>query len=245
MTELSWLTPHWPAPAHVRAAATLRRGGVSAPPYDSLNLALHVGDDPAAVQHNRERVRATLALPSEPLWLDQIHGTHVVIAERTTGVAQADAAVSFESGRVCVVMTADCLPVLFCSRDGVRIGAAHAGWRGLVGGVLEKTIAALGGARDLMAWFGPAIEAEAFEVGPEVREQFLARDMDSAVAFTANARGRFQADLYELARIELQRLGIDATYGGGWRCFNDSARFFSHRRGAPTGRMATLIWRSA
>ncbi|MET0983766.1 MAG: peptidoglycan editing factor PgeF [Steroidobacteraceae bacterium] len=245
MTELSWLTPHWPAPAGVRAAATLRRGGVSAPPYDSLNLALHVGDDPAAVQHNRDRLCATLALPSEPLWLDQVHGTNVVVAERTTGVVQADAAVSFESGRVCVVMTADCLPVLFCSRDGTRIGAAHTGWRGLVGGVLEKTVAALGGSRDLMAWLGPAIETDAFEVGPEVRDQFLARDPHAAVAFAANERGRFQADLYELARGALQRLGIDATYGGGWRCYNDRARFFSHRRGAPTGRMATLIWRTA
>lgn len=243
MTELSWLTPHWPVPAQVHAASTLRRGGVSIAPYDSLNLALHVGDDPAAVQHNRERLRATLALPSEPVWLEQVHGTNVVVAERTEGVVQADAAVSFEPGHVCVVMTADCLPVLFSSLDGTRIAAAHAGWRGLVGGVLERTVAALGEGGELIAWLGPAIEPSAFEVGAEVREAFLARDSDTAAAFTSNPRGRFQADLYELARIELQRLGVDAVYGGGWRGFNDNARFFSHRRGAPTGRMATLIWR--
>jgi YfiH family protein len=245
MTELSWLTPRWPAPANVCAASTLRNGGVSVAPYDSLNLALHVGDDPIAVKHNRARLRATLRLPREPVWLEQVHGTSVVVAERASGAPRADAAVSFEPGHVCVVMTADCLPVLFCSRRGDRIGVAHAGWRGLVGGVLGETVAALGDARELMAWMGPAIEPEAFEVGEEVRAAFVSRHAEDAEAFVANDRGRFQADLYLLATLELRRLGIGEVYGGGWRCFQDSARFFSHRRGAPTGRMATLIWRHA
>ena len=245
VTERSWLTPHWPAPPHVHAASTLRHGGVSSGSYDSLNLALHVGDDPAHVRHNRERLRAMLGLPSEPLWLEQVHGANVVTTGLTGPTPQADAAVSFDASQVCVVMTADCLPVLFCSRDGAGIGAAHAGWRGLAGGVLEATVNALGGPRELLAWLGPAIEPESFEVGPEVRDAFIERDADNHAAFTANARGRFQADLYQLARIELHRLGVNAIYGGGWRCFNDSARFFSHRRGAPTGRMATLIWCSA
>jgi YfiH family protein len=142
-------------------------------------------------------------------------------------------------------MTADCLPVLLCDRAGTRIAAAHAGWRGLVGGVLENTVRALGTPGELIAWLGPAIEPEAFEVGAEVRAAFLARNRATDGAFVRNARDRYQADLYQLARIELHRLGIDQIYGGGWRCYADEKRFFSHRRSAPTGRMATLIWRSA
>ncbi len=243
MNGVGWLTPEWPAPAHVKAATTLRAGGVSVGPYDSFNLALHVGDDPAAVHENRRRLREALHLPSEPQWLEQVHGTVVANADEDLPTPAADAAVSFRPGRVCVVMTADCLPVLFSSRNGQRIGVAHAGWRGLVSGVLENTVRALGPSADLLAWLGPAIEPEAFEVGGEVGEAFLARDGANAAAFTANTRGRFQADLYELARIELRRLGVGEIHGGGWRCYADQERFFSHRRGAPTGRMATLIWR--
>jgi polyphenol oxidase len=245
MSEVKWLTPDWPAPAHVHAATTLRSGGISAAPYDTLNLALHVGDDPQSVRHNRRRLREVLNLPAEPVWLEQVHGVEVVTLEKIPLSPRADAAVSFEPDRVCVVMTADCLPVLFCSRDGRRVGAAHAGWRGLVGGVLEETVEALGDPGELLAWLGPAIEPEAFEVGAEVRSAFVARHVSDECAFVPNARGRFQADLYELARRTLQRVGVTAIYGGGWRCYGDEARFFSHRRAAPTGRMATLIWRSA
>lgn len=244
MTDVAWLTPAWPAPVNVHAATTLRSGGTSVGPYEGCNLALHVGDDAVAVHENRRRVRHALRLPAEPVWLDQVHGTTVVDADQAPVAPQADAAVSRAAGSVCVVMTADCLPVLFCSRDGQRIGAAHAGWRGLVGGVLGATVAALGEPRELLAWLGPAIEPEAFEVGPEVAEAFIARDPANAAAFERNGRGRFQADLYRLARIELQGLGVSAIYGGGLRCHADAGRFFSHRRGAPTGRMATLIWRT-
>ncbi|MET0497574.1 MAG: peptidoglycan editing factor PgeF [Steroidobacteraceae bacterium] len=238
-----WLTPDWPAPATVRALTTLRDGGVSRGDFESLNLALHVTDDPAAVLENRRLLRTAAQLPSEPVWLEQVHGIEVVTAEGQTSPPRADASVAKHAGNVCSIMTADCLPVVFCDVAGTRVAAAHAGWRGLVGGVLAATVAALDTAPEtLMAWMGPAIEPEAFEVGTEVREQFLARDVRSESAFTPNARGRWQADLYELARQELQRLGIVRIYGGGFQCFADSARFFSYRRNARTGRMATLIW---
>jgi len=239
-----WIVPDWPAPGTVRAAATLRSGGVSKGDFASLNLAAHVGDDPAAVAENRRRVREALRLPSEPAWLNQVHGIHVVEAGVTAAPPPtADASVSRSPNQVCVVMTADCLPVLFCDREGTRVAAAHAGWRGLVGGVLGTTVAALGLPADrLIAWLGPAIEPSAFEVGEEVREQFLARDAGNQIAFEKNARGRWQADLYELARRELGRLGIPSVHGGGFRTYADADRFFSYRRASRTGRMATMVW---
>ncbi len=243
MTAPSYVEPDWPAPANVRAAATLRSGGVSAGEYASLNLAIHVGDDPAAVAENRRRLREALKLTAEPAWLNQVHGINVVEARQQKEPPAADASVSTRSDQVCVVMTADCLPVLFCDRDGTRVGAAHAGWRGLVGGVLEETIKALDVPPDrLLAWLGPAIERSAFEVGPEVREQFIARDPANAIAFETNARGRWQADIYALARQELSRVGVKDVYGGGFSVFADEGRFFSYRRSSKTGRMATLIW---
>src|SRR5690606_7797531 len=239
-----WLEPQWPAPPGVRAAATLRFGGVSSGPYASLNLGAHVGDDPTAVAENRRRLTAALELPSEPVWLDQVHGATVVAAGEYDAPPTADACVALAPGRVCAVLTADCLPVLFCDRAGERVGAAHAGWRGLACGVLASTVQALGvGPENLIAWLGPAIEPEALEVGAEVREAFLARDRRSAQAFTANQRGRWQADIYGLARLELSRLGVTRVYGGGLRCHGDHERFFSYRRDGRTGRMATLIWR--
>ena len=239
-----WITPDWPAPPHVKAAATLRTGGVSEGPFASLNLGAHVGDDPAAVTENRRLLAAALELPVEPTWLNQVHGINVVAAEtRSAALPTADAAFATTPGAVCVVMTADCLPVLFCDRQGTRVAAAHAGWRGLAGGVLAATIGALDVPPDrLMAWLGPAIEQEAFEVGEEVREEFLKLGADNAAAFQSNARGRWQADLYQLARNELARLGVTAVYGGGLQCFADSKRFFSYRRENRTGRMATLVW---
>lgn len=241
--KMDWITPDWPAPAAVRAASTLRSGGVSEGSCASLNLALHVGDDPTAVTENRRRLRDALALPAEPAWLNQVHGIDVVEAAAWQTPPAADGCIAHSAGQICAVMTADCLPVLFCDRAGTRVGAAHAGWRGLVGGVLESTVRALGGPPgELLAWLGPAIEPSAFEVGGEVREQFLARDAGNASAFSPNARGRWQADLYELARRELTRLGVGSVHGGGFATYADTGRFFSYRREARTGRMATLVW---
>lgn len=240
-----WITPDWPAPPQVKAAATLRTGGVSEGVFASLNLGSHVGDDPGAVLENRRLVRAELRLPAEPTWLNQVHGIQVVEADAaaTPAPPSADASIAVGPGAVCVVMTADCLPVLFCDRQGTRVGAAHAGWRGLAGGVLGATIKALGiPPSQLMVWLGPAIEQNAFEVGEEVHEAFSKLAAENAAAFKANARGRWQADLYQLARNELARLGVTAVYGGGFECFADSKRFFSYRRASRTGRMATLVW---
>ena len=243
MTVPSWLTPDWPAPRNVRAASTLRGGGVSRGGFAALNLASHVGDDPEAVLENRRLLRSALDLPAEPAWLNQVHGVNVVEARADEMPSTADASVARVSGQICVVMTADCLPVLFCDRDGTRVGAAHAGWRGLAGGVLGETVKAIGGnPQSLLAWLGPAIEQSAFEVGDEVREQFVARHPLDAAAFRQNSRLRWQADLYELARRELARLGITHVYGGGFSCYADAERFFSYRRENRTGRMATMVW---
>jgi len=254
MSDMQWITPEWPAPARVRALTTLRAGGGSQAPFDSLNLALHVGDDAAQVLRNRDALRSQARLPAEPLWLNQVHGTHV-IAHRAAhltaaGSAEptptADACVAHAPGQVCAILTADCLPVLFCDLAASCVGAAHAGWRGLVQGVLPATVRALQrpGA-ELLAWLGPAIEPAAFEVGDEVREQFIDRAAESASAFVRNSRQRWQADLYLLARQELVRAGITRIFGGGFAGFTDRARFFSYRREARTGRMATLIWLEA
>jgi YfiH family protein len=243
MTTSAWLTPDWPAPSSVRAVATLRSGGVSRDEYASLNLATHVGDDPAAVAENRRRLREALNLPAEPAWLNQVHGTTVVAANPQSTPPTADASIALAANQVCVVMTADCLPVLFCDRDGTRVGAAHAGWRGLVGGVLGETIKAMSvDPQNLLAWLGPAIEPSAFEVGAELRDLFLSRNPANTPAFERNARGRWQADIYELARNELRSLGVTQVYGGGFNVFADAERFFSYRRAAKTGRMATMVW---
>ena len=243
-TALGWIEPDWPAAGHVRVLSTLRGGGVSEGPYASLNLAAHVGDRPEAVAANRLLLREAAHLPAEPLWLEQVHGAEVV---RHAGTAAeppcADAAVAFEEGRVCAVMTADCLPVVFADRAGTRVGVAHAGWRGLVGGVLEATIAALEvPPADLHAWLGPAIGPAAFEVGPEVREAYLARVAGSAACFTPNDRGRDLADIYGLARRVLGAAGVASVHGGGWCTHDDAGRFYSFRRDGVTGRMATLAW---
>ena len=246
-TQGSWLTPEWTAPPGVRALSTLRGGGLSAGHYASFNLAAHVGDDPQLVRANRALLRAAAELPGEPLWLEQAHGIDVVEHRGdhdASAPARADAAVAFAPGRVCVVMTADCLPVVFADRAGTRVGVAHAGWRGLVGGVLEATIAALQVSPDqLVAWLGPAIGPAAFEVGAEVRAAFVARDIEHEAAFVRNATGRFQADLYRLARQALRRAGVTRVSGGGRCTSSEAAEFFSYRRdGGRTGRMATLAW---
>ncbi len=239
------LLPQWAAPRAVRAACSLRSGGASVAPFESLNLGQHVGDDPSAVAENRHRLAAALCLPGEPLWLEQRHGTRVADADTESGAPEADAAVSREIGRVLAIQVADCLPVLLASRDGAVVAAAHAGWRGLAAGVLEATVAAMRAPPgQLLAWLGPAIGKEHFEVGEEVRAAFLAHDPAAAEAFAPNARGRWQCDLLALAHRRLAALGVLersgtklCTYAAGDRCF-------SYRRDGRTGRMAALIWRA-
>jgi polyphenol oxidase len=245
MTEIELMAPDWPAPARVHAAFTTRRGGASAPPFDSLNIAAHVGDDAVAVAGNRDRVRRALRLPADPVWLEQVHGASVVDldAGSNIGTPRADAVVTRKSGRVCVIQVADCMPVLFAARDGSAVGAAHAGWRGLAAGVLEATVRALEvDPSELLAWLGPAIGPRHFEVGEEVRAAFTGPAADSASAFVRNARGRWQCDLYALARRRLAALGVCAVHGGGWCTFADASRFFSYRREPRCGRMAALLW---
>ena len=236
--------PDWPAPPGVRAWVTERAGGASRGPYAALNLAAHVGDDPAHVAANRHRLAAVLRLPAEPCWLEQVHGTAIAELDRGAPAGPADGAVTARPRTVCAVLTADCLPVLFATRDGARVGVAHAGWRGLAAGVLDAALAALRARpAEVVAWLGPAIGAAAFEVGAEVREAFARGDPAAVECFTPNARGRWQADLYGLARRRLAALGVPAVHGGDLCTFTDRERFFSHRREAPCGRMATLIWR--
>jgi len=253
--KVAWLTPQWPAPAAVCALSTLRGGGVSAAPFASLNLAAHVGDAPAAVAENRRRLRVGADLPAEPVWLTQVHGTLILDLDTSvaTGVATgaaagaaagpADGAVTRTPGRICAILAADCLPILFATESGDAVGAAHAGWRGLAGGVIEAIVRSLAVAPpSLLVWLGPAIGPRHFEVGPEVRDQLLRGDPRADEAFAENARGRYMADLYALARRRLAQLGVERVYGGGECTFSRSDRYFSHRRDGQTGRQATLIW---
>jgi YfiH family protein len=240
---IDWITPDWPAPPRVRAVSTLRTGGSSRGPFSALNLAAHVGDDPAAVAANRRQLVRALDLPAEPAWLDQVHGCGVVDAALCGGAAEADAAFAAGPNVVCAVLTADCLPVLLCDRSGTRVAVAHAGWRGLAGGVVETAVDAL--ARpgdDLLAWLGPAIGFAAFEVGEEVQAAFVDQDPAAAAAFRPSPAGRWLADIYALARLRLAARGVTRVYGGGLCSYSDSERFFSYRREPRTGRMATLIW---
>lgn len=239
----SLMIPDWPAPTRVRAISTTRLGGVSSPPYHGFNLAEHVGDDPVCVAENRRLLTAQVGLPADPVWLEQVHGTDVVAAEAVCRPVAADAAWTRTPGRPCVVMTADCLPVLLCDRAGTVVAAAHGGWRGLVGGVVGATVARMAvPPAELLAWLGPAIGPNAFEVGEEVRAAFLALDRDCGDCFRPSPAGRWLADLYQLARRQLQGLGVPTVHGGGWCTFSEPERFFSYRRDHRTGRMATLIW---
>ncbi|WP_137818224.1 peptidoglycan editing factor PgeF [Pseudomonas sp. 2FG] len=235
-----WLMPDWPAPARVKACVTTRAGGVSIAPFDTFNLGEHVEDDPVAVAENRQRLAARLGC--QPAWLRQVHGISVAKADPRL-VAEADASWTATPGVACTAMTADCLPVLFCDRAGSRVAAAHAGWRGLVGGVLEATLDRLAlPAEEVLVWLGPAIGPQAFEVGAEVREAFVAVHPQTAAAFLPSRNsGRFMADIYALARLRLAARGVTAVYGGGF-CTHSDPRFYSYRRSARTGRFASLIW---
>ncbi len=242
--KLDWIQPDWPAPPHVRALSTTRTGGVSTGPFASLNLGDHVGDRPEAVAENRRRLAEAAGLPGTPVWMRQVHGTRVatVTADSSPG-AEADAATASGAGAVCAVLTADCLPVLFTCRRGRRVAAAHAGWRGLAGGVLEALIASMDEhPAELMAWIGPGIGPSAFEVGPEVRDAFVGQDRDCRRHFTAGAGDRWFADLPGLTRNRLDKAGVSSVFGGNHCTFSDPERFFSYRRDGRCGRMATLIW---
>ena len=274
-----WLVPDWPAPANIHAATTLRTGGVSPAPYFSLNPAAHVGDAADSVGQNRRIIKEMLDLPAEPVWLDQIHSNRAVKAVKTAELQQADAAYTDQSGVVCSVMTADCLPLLVCSTDGMQVAAIHAGWRGLLAGVISNTVAAMkiplnplhstgsgqafskgeanqfrnvdlgsplckrGARGDFLVWLGPAIGPDCFEVGAEVREAFLEKSPAFNPAFKGQGNGKWLADIYRLAKIELAALGITDVYGGTHCTVTEHERFYSYRRDNQTGRMATLIWR--
>jgi YfiH family protein len=263
-----WLVPDWPAPPTVRALSTWRAGGSSRDPYASLNLGDHVGDAPMAVTKNRRLLKEAAGLPGEPSWLTQVHGTQVVeldtaavaTAERgradsgtpgavgtpgahTVGALVGDAAVTGRPGAVCAVLTADCLPVLLAAGSGDRVGAAHAGWRGLAAGVIESTVAAMRAPpAEMLAWLGPAIGPGHFEVGPEVRDEFLRMDAGAEAAFRPSPGGRYMADLFVLARRRLAQAGVVRVYGGGVCTHAQVDKYFSHRRDGRTGRQATLIW---
>jgi len=237
-----WLAPDWPAPANIHAATTLRTGGVSQGRYASLNPATHVGDDSDLVQQNRRIIREMLDLPAEPIWLDQIHSNRAVKAVKTVSIQQADASYTDEAGVVCAVMTADCLPLLACSKDGAQVAAIHAGWRGLLAGVIGNTVAAMQ-QWNLLVWLGPAIGPDCFEVGAEVRDAFLDKSSAFNSAFKKQNNDKWLADIYQMARIELSGLGIDKVYGGTYCTVTEHERFYSYRRDTQTGRMATLIWR--
>lgn len=237
------ILPDWPIPAGVKACSTTRHGGISLPPYDSLNLGTHVGDDAQAVACNRQRLVAGAGLPQMPVWLEQVHGTRVLALDgQAPDDLQADAVYSNVAGQVCAVMTADCLPVLFASQAGDEVAAAHAGWRGLCDGVLERTVECFAAAPGkVTAWLGPAIGPQRFEVGAEVRAAFIAADIAAASAFTPRG-DKFLADIYLLARQRLQRAGIFAIYGGNRCTVTEMSHFFSYRRDGMTGRLASLIW---
>ena len=234
--------PDWEIPANVRALQTTRMGGVSGAPWNSFNLGDHVGDATDAVAANRALLRRKL--PGDPFWLKQVHGTVAVDVDKWPKNNEGDAAYSRQPGNVCAVMTADCLPVLFCDRHGSVVAAAHAGWRGLAAGVLERTVEAMQVVpEDILAWLGPAIGPTRFEVGGEVRDAFVAGDPAASLAFAPRPDdGKWLCDIYRLARQRLQRLGITATSGGDACTVREGEIFFSYRRDGVTGRMASLIW---
>ncbi len=234
--------PRWPAPTNVSACCTTRVGGVSAVPYDSLNLALHVGDDAARVSANRERLREQLGLPAEPCWMNQTHGIRAVTLEEDSE-RDADAAITRRAGMVAVVMTADCLPILICNRSGTEVAAVHAGWRGLQAGVIQSTLDAMkSSSEELMAWIGPGIAQPCFEVGDEVRAAFGDAIQDAGKHFSPHGPGHWLCDLGGLAEQVLNQRGVNLVFRDPHCSYRDADLFYSYRRDATTGRMAALIW---
>lgn len=240
MIEL--IRPSWPAPANVSACCTTRKTGISAAPYDSFNLALHVGDDGASVRQNRQRLHQQLELPAEPEWIEQTHGTRAILLERDTR-RNADAAVTRARGQVAVVMTADCLPILLCNRDGSEVAAVHAGWRGLQAGVIQSALAVMQSSNDqLMAWIGPGISQAAFEVGDEVRAAFIESSRDTGAFFEPHGPGHWLCDLAGIAEQVLTTGGVARVFRDPHCSYRDRELFYSYRRDGVTGRMAALIW---
>lgn len=237
--------PGWPAPAQVKAVMTTREGGVSAAPFDSLNVGDHVDDDPVAVYDNRKVLIERCQLPSQPVWLSQVHGPTTLKYDLACTGDAADAIVANQHSQVCAVMTADCLPVLFCNKQGTVVGAAHAGWRGLEAGILESTLSEMQcPSQDVLVWLGAAIGPNVFEVGSEVRQAFMAKHPETEQAFRAHGGSKWLADIYALARIRLHNAGIrtEHMFGGEWCTYSQSEQFYSYRREPRTGRMVSLIW---
>lgn len=242
MAKLDIIVPDWPAPAHIRALCTTRGGGVSRGGFASLNLADHVGDVPEHVSENRLRLRQNLHLTSQPQWLHQTHGIEVIDLDRSHS-REGDAAVTSTADMIAVVLTADCLPVLMCNTEGSEVAAAHAGWRGLLNGVLEQTVLQMhSSAVDLLVWLGPAIGPQQFEVGEEVRQAFMQHSTDNAPFFAPTHPGHYLADLYAIARLRLNKLGINHIYGGEFCTYSDTQSFYSFRRDRNCGRQASLIY---
>ncbi len=236
-----WIEADWPVSKTVHAGTTTRHGGVSKPPYDAFNLALHVDDDPDDVIANRNRLSRILALPRQPVWLNQTHSTRVVNLDNCTDRPDADASFTRKNGVVCAVLTADCLPILLSDNHGTQVAAIHAGWRGLLNGIIEQTVSVFHG-KHLLAWLGPGISQQAFEVGEEVRDAFMQYSNQCKSAFIAGRQGQWYADLYLLAELRLNACGVSDLTGGGFCTYAERERFYSYRRCSQTGRMATLIW---
>lgn len=235
----------WPAPKNIKALTTTRFGGVSLGPYSSLNLADHVDDKLEHVTHNRQIISQSLNI-QEPVWLKQVHGTEVADAATVLHHAESDAIFSNQKNQVCAVLTADCLPLLFCNQTASKVAAAHAGWRGLAEGVIEQTVDALQERPDnIMVWLGPAIGANCFEVGQDVYDAFVSQTTEAARAFRKTDAEHYLADIYQLARLRLKNLGIEKVYGGGLCTYTDEDRFYSFRKNNITGRMASMIWISS
>lgn len=241
---MNWIKPDWPVANNIHAAVTLRTGGLSHPPFRSLNLADHVNDDPKKVLGNRKILTTMLNLPSDPIWLQQTHGIQVIKANQgETQVESADASYTDQTNTVCAVLTADCLPLLLASTDGKKVAAIHAGWKGLLAGVISNAVNSIG-TTDLVTWMGPAICADCFEVGRDVRNAFVTKYSKFSQAFKPHSEDVFLADIYQLAVLELASVGVTNVYGGGFCTVTEEQRFYSYRRdGDHTGRMATLIWR--
>ncbi|MDO8704552.1 MAG: peptidoglycan editing factor PgeF [Sulfuricaulis sp.] len=245
INTLEFVYPDWPAPVHVKAVTTTRHGGFSVGPYTSFNLSNRVGDEPGSVRRNRALLREVLGLPSNPIWLSQVHGNRVVDAFDAAPGEEADGCITGTPGVVCAVLTADCLPILLCDRRSTRIGVLHAGWRGLASGIIEEGLRKIQlPTANLLAWLGPAIGPSAYEVGDEVRQALVSQDRDLVEAFTPipDRPGHWLADLYDLARRRLRSQGVHEIFGGLRCTLREHEQFYSHRRDGTSGRMASLIW---
>lgn len=244
MTEKGlFIYPDWPAPDNIKAFTTTRQGGVSFSPYDAFNLGDHVADSPADVQKNRDILITMAGLPSQPKWLTQVHGTRVIDSQHWQTGEEADAIFCQQPDDVCAILTADCLPVLLCNQSGSQIAAIHAGWRGLLNGIIEKTLTHFSTEPSTtIAWLGPAIGPQQFEVGKEVFDAFTHIDTQAEQAFKQIDNEHYLADIYQLARQRLQNHGVTQIYGGNHCTVSEPVQFYSYRRDGQTGRMASIIW---